>query len=267
MAISFTAAAAIALYLGAAILHFTRLRTGQQRFNLATIILVILALSFHGSLTYYLMVTTLGINLSFFNVAALMFWLMGIFSLSAIGRGKPIENLTLALYPFSALSIGLATWIPTHSVASEWSASMTAHIVASITAYGILTIAALQAVSLAIQEYALKNRKMRNIINALPPLQTMEELLFEMLWLGISLLTISIATGYFFLEDIFAQHLAHKTVFTLCSWIIFAILLWGRYKNGWRGKTAVRWTLSGFFILMLAYFGSKFVLEMVLHKT
>lgn len=144
---------------------------------------------------------------------------------------------------------------------------MTAHIVASITAYGILTIAALQAISLATQEYALKNRKMRSIINTLPPLQTMEELLFEMLWLGIILLTISIATGYFFLEDIFAQHLAHKTVFTICSWVIFATLLWGRHKNGWRGKTAVRWTLSGFFILMLAYFGSKVVLEMILHKT
>lgn len=267
MAISFTALAAIALYLGAAVLHFTRLRKGHQRFNLATIMMVVFALSFHGSLTYYLMVTTLGINLSFFNVATLMFWLMGIFSLSAIGRGKPIENLTLALYPFSALSVACATWIPTHSIASEWSAPMTAHIVASITAYGILTIAALQAISLATQEYALKNRKMRSIINTLPPLQTMEELLFEMLWLGIILLTISIATGYFFLEDIFAQHLAHKTVFTICSWVIFATLLWGRHKNGWRGKTAVRWTLSGFFILMLAYFGSKVVLEMILHKT
>jgi ABC-type uncharacterized transport system permease subunit len=92
----------------------------------------------------------------------------------------------------------------------------------------------------------------------------MEALLFELLWCGEILLTIAIITGFIFLDDLFAQHLVHKTVFTLLAWCIYAILLWGRHAKGWRGNTALRWTLGGFCLLMLAYFGSKFVLEVLL---
>ena len=72
--------------------------------------------------------------------------------------------------------------------------------------------------------------------------------------------------GVLFLEDIFAQHLVHKTVLSLTAWLVFAVLLWGRFQFGWRGRTAIRWTLSGFAVLLLAYFGSKFVLELVLMR-
>ena len=92
----------------------------------------------------------------------------------------------------------------------------------------------------------------------------MESLLFETLWAGFGLLTLSLATGLIFFEDLFAQHLAHKAFFSLFSWIFFAILLWGRHFRGWRGKTAVRWTLIGFGTLALAYWGTKFVLKVLL---
>ena len=69
-----------------------------------------------------------------------------------------------------------------------------------------------------------------------------------------------------FLEDIFAQHLVHKTVLSLVAWCIFAILLWGRHVLGWRGNTAVKLTLAGFVVLMLAFFGSKLVLEVILQR-
>ena len=94
----------------------------------------------------------------------------------------------------------------------------------------------------------------------------MEALLFEFVLVGEILLTLSIITGFIFLENIFAQHLAQKTFFSMLAWLVYAFLLIGKYKLGWRGNTAIRWTLAGFLFLMLAYFGSKLVLEMILHR-
>ena len=92
----------------------------------------------------------------------------------------------------------------------------------------------------------------------------MEVMLFELLWVGLILLSLSIGTGMLFLEDMFAQHLVHKTVLSIVGWVILAILLFGRLRFGWRGKTAIRWTLAAFAFLMLAFFGSKLVLEFIL---
>jgi len=119
-------------------------------------------------------------------------------------------------------------------------------------------------VLLAIQDYHLRNRHPGGFIRSLPPLQTMEALLFEMILAGFILLTMALLTGFTFLEDMFAQHLAHKTILSIIAWLVFGTLLWGRFRSGWRGQKALIWTLAGFLVLMLAYFGSKFVVEMVL---
>jgi ABC-type uncharacterized transport system permease subunit len=83
---------------------------------------------------------------------------------------------------------------------------------------------------------------------------------------GLALLTLGIVAGFMFVEDFMAQHLLHKTVLSLIAWVIFAVLLWGRFRRGWRGRTAVRYTLAGFAVLMLGFFGSKFVLELILQR-
>jgi len=137
-------------------------------------------------------------------------------------------------------------------------------IVLSIMAYSLFAIAAVQAILLAIQDHQLRNRRPGGIIRALPPLQTMEDLLMQLILAGFILLTLALLSGFFFLEDIFAQHLVHKTVLSIAAWLVFATLLWGRWKFGWRGRTAIRWTLGGYIALMLAYFGSKLVLELLL---
>jgi len=126
--------------------------------------------------------------------------------------------------------------------------------------------AAKQAVLLDVQDRHLRNRRPGGFIRALPPLEVMERLLFQMIATGFALLSAALLTGMLFLEDIFAQHLVHKTVLSIASWVIFGILLWGRWKFGWRGRTAIRWTLSGFVFLILAYFGSKMVLELILQR-
>ena len=143
---------------------------------------------------------------------------------------------------------------------------MLLHISASLLAYAVLTLAAIQSGLLAIQDHQLRHRHTRGIIQILPPLQLMESMLFELLWIGVSLLTLSIVSGFVFVDDIFAQSLVHKTVLTIAAWLLFATLLWGHYRLGWRSQTAVRFTLAGFAVLMLAFFGSKLVLELVLER-
>lgn len=92
----------------------------------------------------------------------------------------------------------------------------------------------------------------------------MEKLLFQMIGAGFVLLSISLLTGALFLQDIFAQHLVHKTTLSIMAWLVFGILLTGRLVRGWRGKTALVWTLSGLGLLIVGYFGSKLVLEFIL---
>jgi len=146
------------------------------------------------------------------------------------------------------------------------------HVAISILAYSTLTIAAFHAVLMALQESSLHTRSARNrlwgALEQLPALLTMEKLLFRLIWIGFILLTLTVLSGIVFTEQLFGIVLKwdHKTVFTLLSWVLFAALLAGRRWRGWRGKTALRFTLAGFATLVLAYVGSRFVLEAVLHR-
>ena len=120
---------------------------------------------------------------------------------------------------------------------------------------------------LALQDRGLRTRQMASpLIRSLPPLQTMENLLFQLIGGGFALLTVSLGSGFIFLENMFAQHLAHKTVLSILAWVFFAVVLAGRVRYGWRGQVAIRWTLGGFISLMLAYLGSKLVLEWILQR-
>lgn len=147
------------------------------------------------------------------------------------------------------------------------------HIAVAILAYSTLTIAAFHAVLMALQESRLHTRNAQDgwlagAIDQLPALLTMEKLLFRLIWIGFVLLTLTVLSGVVFSEQLFgtAMKWDHKTLFTLLSWLLFAALLAGRQWRGWRGKTALRFTLAGFATLVLAYVGSRFVFEVVLHK-
>ena len=180
---------------------------------------------------------------------------------------RPLQNLLIALYPLSALAVLISTFVPdTAPLLSHLSNGMILHISSSILAYAVLTLAAIQSAVLALQDRQLKHRHTRGIIQVLPPLQKMESMLFELLWIGVTLLTIAIVSGVVFIDDIFAQSLVHKTVLTIVAWLLFSGLLWGHYQLGWRSRTAVRLTLAGFLVLMLAFFGSKLVLELILQR-
>jgi len=119
---------------------------------------------------------------------------------------------------------------------------------------------------MAVQDYYLRHKKPLKVMRHLPPLQVMETLLFQLIITGFVLLTLSLLSGAIFVENMFAQHLAHKTLLSSLAWLVFAGLLWGRWQYGWRGRIVLQWTLTGFMVLMLAYLGSKLVLELILQR-
>lgn len=257
--------AAIALYLCAALYQALRgpgeSAPAQPRVPMAA---GALALVLHGLAAGSLVFSGAGVNLSLWPVSVLIFFVVNLLVLASSLR-KPLHSLLLILFPASALGLGLAlVFNPTIPHNQHLSLEIGVHVLLSILAYSLLTIAAVQSLLLGYQHYQLKHHHPGGFLRGMPPLQTMEVLLFEVIWTGFALLTLSLVSGFLFLEDFWAQHLAHKTFFSLVGWMLFAVLLWGRHALGWRGKVAIRWTLGGFASLALAYWGSKFVLEILL---
>ena len=220
----------------------------------------------HGLVTYWAIDTAMGTNLGIHAAAVLVTWVMVAFVLLASLR-LPVASLLVLVLPIAiaaliARYVGESSFVPLPHLSAE----LVFHILTSIIAYSILFMAACQSLVLAIQERNLRSHQGIALIRLLPPLETMETLLFSMLWTGIVLLTISIASGFAFLDDMFAQRVVHHTVLSSAAWVIYAVLLAGHQLLGWRGSTAVRWTLLAFVLLLLGYFGSKFVLEIILQR-
>ena len=203
-----------------------------------------------------------GLSTSIAALTALMILLLLLVSLA-----KPVLNVVVALFPIAGLVLLLAVGLPSPERTDGMSAGIALHAISSALAFGVLFIAACQAVLLGLQNQALRQHHVRGMVQVLPPLTTMERVLFELIWAGMVLLTLSILSGFLFLDNMFAQHLVHKTILSLAAWIIFAILLLSHHILGWRGMRAVRWTLGGCLVLLIAYFGSKFVLEILLSRT
>lgn len=175
--------------------------------------------------------------------------------------------LGVIVYPFTAVCLVAGHTIPAGSAPTEpLSWALQTHIILSLLAYGLLTLGALIALVMAIQHRLLHEHRPNGLAATLPPLQQMEAMLFRLMAGGFFVLTLAIISGLGFVDRIFAQHLAHKTVLSLLAWLVFGILLWGRHQFGWRGRAAVRWCLSGYGLLILAYFGSKLVLELILGR-
>ena len=263
--------AAIALYLTSGGLLAARLSKGgsiatASSPKTALLGIGLLAVALHAIVLYTSLVTEAGLNLGFYNAISLLLWFIALLLLLASLK-SPIENVGIALLPLAALALLLETFLPSdHVINTDMAAGLGIHILTSLLAYAVLTLAAVQAILVAVQHQHLHSRHPGGFIRALPPLETMESLLFQMISVGITLMGISLLSGFITLEDMFAQHQVHKTVFSIIAWLVFAILLWGRWRYGWRGRVAIRWTLVGFTALLLAYIGSKLVQEIFLGR-
>ncbi len=206
-----------------------------------------------------------GLDLNLLNALSLVAWLTALLLLVSSLR-RPLHNLVMVMLPITAATVLLELVFGRGpSIEVSGGPELKIHILVSILAYALLTLAALQAAVLAVQHNSLRSgHPGGRFVRALPPLQAMESLLFQLIGLGFVVLTGSLVTGFVYLEDMFAQHVAHKTVLSVVGWVVYAILLLGRLRFGWRGRTAIRWTLGGFAILLVAYFGTKLVLEWIL---
>ncbi len=259
---------AILLYLACSALLFFHIKqpanTPGTLSKKQIIIIGLAALILHCFALYHSMTTPAGINLGFYNALSLVSIFITLFILTATWR-YPVDFLAVILLPVSAFTMLLDINSNTsHLLPPNSSNALIFHILTSLIAYSLLALAALQAILLSIQNKFLHAHQPGGIIKLMPALRSMEALLFEMILAGFVALSISLASGMIFLENMFDQQLVHKTILSIFAWFVFLILLIGHWKLGWRGRTAIRWTLSGFASLMLAYFGSKFVIEVLL---
>jgi ABC-type uncharacterized transport system permease subunit len=224
------------------------------------IFLWLFALGMHGWTILHSVTQMPGITIDFAEASSIVMWLCSLLLFITMLR-RPLETLGIFVVPFT-LSAMLFPLLNTGSAATlDLHSGVGIHIFISLLAYSMLTLAALQALLLAWQNQHLHNHNPGGLIRTLPPLLDMETLLFKLIQLGVILLSAGLLSGVLYIDDIFSQHIVHKTVLSIVAWIVFTALLAGHALYGWRGRIAIRWTLSGFFILMLAFFGSKFVLE------
>jgi len=216
---------------------------------------------------YHLLVawrTAGGPDMHFF--AALSLVALGMAALTALvgARGR-MAALGVLVFPMAAILL-LAYHGYGHAPSKVLGWRLASHAWLALLAYATLSIAALLSIMLWLQERALRRRDFRPWLRALPPLADLETLLFHTITIGFCLLTLTLVTGVLFVDDLLAQKLVHKTVLSVLSWLVFGTLLVGRRRYGWRGIKAVHWTLTAMVLLLLAFFGSQFVIELVLGR-
>lgn len=210
----------------------------------------------HAIILYRLIDFHPGQNLSAVNVFSLIVWLIAIF-LNVMVFWNPLENLCIIVYPLVALSIlGLMIFPKPEFKNMTFKFATLLHVWVAVFAVAALSLAAIQAILLGLQERSLKSRRFGTWLHVLPPLETMESLLYRLIVLGFILLSLLIISSILVFKNVWSPPLLPQILLCLMAWLIFAILLWGRYCFGWRGRVATRWTLSGVLILMIAYFGT-----------
>lgn len=229
--------------------------------------LIAVGLVLHGWLLYGSLFDG-GLNLGFSNALSAIFWLT-VLIYWVTDLKHHLHSLQAFVLPPAAFFVLLQNLMPeTHLLPYADQPLFKLHLVIAMLAYSLFTFAALHALLMAAAERNLHQKPSLIKLPDFPPLITMETLLFRVITLGFVLLTLTLLSGFVFSEQLFHQVMKfnHKNIFTLLSWLIFGGLLLGRQIYGWRGRTAIRWTLSGFALLLLAYVGSKFVLEILLHR-
>jgi len=230
---------------------------------------ILVALGLHGWLLYHGIFVAPELRFGFAQALSVMTWLavLAYWSESLFYHLDGMEPLVLLA---AAATVTLPAFFPglvasgAHAQATEFRL----HLALAMAAYGLFLIAVLHATLMLAVERGLQRRK-QSFFKSLPPLLTLEQLLFRAIGAAFALLTLTLASGFAFSEALFgrAMRFDHKTVFAILSWVTFGWLLVGRWRYGWRGRTAVRWTLGGFALLVLAYVGSRFVLEVLLGRS
>jgi len=261
------AATCFAFYTLACIIIVTGMFQEKGPNKLAAIISVLVAMGLHIVIlrSGILVEPSVGQNMSMLNVASLVGWLISVTMLLASFR-LPNTILLPVVYSFTGLTVLLSGLIPSaHVIQISVKPNLLIHISLALFAYACLAIASLYAVQLSYINFRLKEKNASLLHSSLPPLMAVENILFKLLLVGTVLLTLSLVSGFMFLDNMFAKEQAHKTVFSLLAWGLYSVILMGHSLFGWRGKPVIWSTIVGGALLTLAYFGSRIVREVILN--
>lgn len=229
--------------------------------------MIALGLLIHGWLLHQ-SIFSAGFNLGFYESVSAILWLT-VLIYWVTDRNHQLYSLQAFVLPPAALFALLPAFSQsTHFLPGADNNLFVAHVWVAMIAYSLFTFAALHAILMAIAERSLHHKVTLIKLPSFPPLMVMESLLFRIIGIGFALLTVTLISGIWFSEQIFNKPMAfnHKSIFSIASWFIYASLLFGRYQYGWRGSKAIRWTLTGFVLLLLAYIGSRFVSQILLGR-
>lgn len=254
------------LYLAAAVLALAGVLRGRRWLATTATLTGAVALGVHAlALAPALRNAGQALTLTLADAASLVGAVVAATALLGAARGR-LGGASVALWFTAAvLAAGTASrGFHVEEVAAG--PELIAHILLSALAAGLLSVAAILVLLLAAQSARLRGRRPLGLLAALPPMETMEAVVFQAVLGGFVLLSLSLLSGFLFIQDLFAQHLVHKTVLSIIAWCIFGALLLGRHFFGWRGRQALRFLLAGYVTLSLAYFGSRFVLEALLGR-
>ncbi|MFA7351610.1 MAG: cytochrome c biogenesis protein CcsA [Methylotenera sp.] len=255
------------IYLAVAIDYWRIAKTPENTQLKLHSAMIALGLFIHGGLLHQSIFST-GFNLGFYQSISAIFWLT-VLVYWITDRNYQLHSLQAFVLPPAALFALLPAFSVSHHYLPEAENSLfVAHVWIAMIAYSLFTFAALHALLMAIAERSLHHKTTWIKLPSFPPLMMMESLLFKIIGFGFVLLTITLISGMWFSEHIFNKALQfnHKTIFSIASWFIYAGLLFGRVRYGWRGIKAIRLTLAGFVLLLLAYVGSMFVSQIILGR-
>jgi ABC-type uncharacterized transport system permease subunit len=232
---------------------------------LAWAITLVAIIAHSDALAQHMMHSVGPFSIGLLEAISMLAWTLGVLAcfISMERQNRALGAILLAIAALGAAVTGTG-----HTFAEDappgW--ELTAHILLSMAAAALLFAAAVTALLLVFLDRRLRARRIAELPSMLPPLDALEKVMFRLIGAGFALLTLALLTGFIFVTNLWAQHLEHKTILSIIAWVLFGVLLIGRVRYGWRGRSAVRWTLSGFGVLVLAYFGSKFVLEYILGR-
>ncbi|MCU0897779.1 MAG: cytochrome c biogenesis protein CcsA [Burkholderiales bacterium] len=230
---------------------------------------ILVPLALHSWLLYQDLLGGPSLRFGFSQALSLMMWLAVLFYWIE-SLFYSLQGIFAIVLPVAAVTVVLPALFPGFEAPPyTGTAEFRLHLLLAMLAYSLFAMAALQAALMLALERKLHRGDLRGPVAGLPPLLTLEALLFRILGLGFLFLTLTLLAGAAFSEELFGRALPfnHKTLFGLISWLIFGALLAGRHFYGWRGRKALHWTLAGFAVLLLAYVGSRFVLEVVLGRS
>jgi ABC-type uncharacterized transport system permease subunit len=226
--------------------------------------LIVLAIVGHSDAIMRMMRINGAFSIGLLEAASLLAWTLAVLAcvISIDRQNRVLGAILMASAAFGA-AFGAAATGAGHGYVEASTAGweLTAHILLSMGAAALLFAAAVTALLLVFLDRRLRMRRIADLPSVLPPLDVLEKIMFRLIAAGFGLLTLALFTGFVFVTNLFTQNLVQKTALSLLAWTLFGVLLIGRIRFGWRGRSAVQWTLSGFGVLAVAYFGVKFVLE------